>query len=347
MLCLILPVLINLLVTSATAQYIDNSIKTPEGYKVEVVPGFRIHFQPSDEKAALKLSKVAGKMRKEIAGDLGLYHPKPIDVFLASSSEEYQRLQPDGGTRPEWSVGVAHTNQRVIILYSPAGTIRAGKRSNFNQVFIHELVHIYLHESLNDAPIPKWLHEGYARFSAREMSLTLAMKISWAYLFDRLIPLNELMHRFPQEENNAGLAYAQSQSFIGFLIQEYGRLGFQTFLARLRAGRTVDEALTLTTKMNLVELEDEWLTYLALHYTILRILADSTTLWAVASLLIVFGFLRVRRRKKLRLAQMEIEEKAIYGDRINYPTSKPDFFRFFNKIRPKKEDKKGGPPYLN
>ena len=286
--------------------------QAPAGFLLQEVSGFRIHYRAPDARAARTLAERGPEIRGQMARDLGVTYPLTVDVWLAASPDDYRTVQP-AGARPEWSVGVAYPARRAIVLYAPRAAVWAGKRIDFLQVFTHELAHVYLADALGGAEAPRWLQEGYAKLRARELTLGMSTEMTWAYLLGKLIPLRDLIDRFPRSEGRARLAYAESLSFVAYLIHQYGENGFQSFLARLRAGLPGDQALARTTGKDLLQLEDDWLTFLALRYTVLRIFADSGTLWAVAGLLIIVGWLRVRRRQKRRLAEMEREEARLYG----------------------------------
>jgi hypothetical protein len=285
---------------------------SPAGFQVTEFPGFRIHHRPEDRGAAEKLKSRAPGIVRTMARDLGVTYPRSIDVWLAGSEDDYRALQANG-PRPEWSVGVAYPDRRVIVLYSPRAPVWAGKRANFLQVFTHELAHVVLADALGGVDAPHWLQEGYAKLRAGEMTLGMSTEMTWAYVFGRLIPLRDLIDRFPRAEGRARLAYAESLSFVAYLLHEEREPGFHSLLARLAAGQSVDEALRRTTGKGLGQLEDEWLTFLALRYTVLRILVDRDTLWAAAGIIILLGWLKVRRRQKRKLAAMAAEEARAYG----------------------------------
>ena len=61
-----------------------------------------------------------------------------------------------------------------------------------------------------------------------------------------------------QDGSQVHLQYAASDSFVAFLRDRWGLAGMRAILLDLRAGKTVDEAMTKTIGYGLADLEALW-----------------------------------------------------------------------------------------
>ena len=106
------------------------------------------------------------------------------------------------------------------------------------------------------------------------------------------------------------LAYQQSYSLVGFMINRYGQDALFALLAALKNGEQIDAALWRVYGLTLADIEQEWiehmqgetpwLSYVAIHiYEIIFLLA---------ALLTVVGFFRVIIRRKRQAALLDDDE---------------------------------------
>ena len=80
-----------------------------------------------------------------------------------------------------------------------------------------------------------------------------------AFEADRLISLRGLTGSFPVQSGGALLAYAQSNSFVKFIIDRWGKSAITEILDAYRQGASQDRALRQAVGLNLNALEAEWL----------------------------------------------------------------------------------------
>ncbi|MFM1872912.1 MAG: hypothetical protein RL398_2334, partial [Planctomycetota bacterium] len=137
--------------------------------------------------------------------------------------------------------------------------------SSLQGVVTHELVHEVLDQLVgrNGPGIPRWFHEGLAQQIAGDTYLGGREEdLVWRTAVDRLLPFSELVREFPRDREAMRIAYAQSYSYVSFLVREYG-------LDRIvRAARNVDElttferALAGVTLRPTFDLQEDWRSYL-------------------------------------------------------------------------------------
>ena len=232
----------------------------------------------------------------------------PADV-LAGGDSIHIHLAPDearfdslaGGHAPEWGAGIAFPDAGVIVL--PAYASRRGAPQELARTLRHELAHIALHRYLAPARIPRWFHEGYARWATGELDWEAGWQIRLAFLLRRAPPLDSLTLDWPAAEADARIAYLLSASTIDYLTQYGGSRGLALFLERWKEEGALEPALWRTYGLTLPQFEEAWRGYVRRRYGWLVFLSHSVVFWAFAAavLLVLFGIRRRRDRARMAL----------------------------------------------
>ncbi|RLB27283.1 MAG: hypothetical protein DRG87_11870 [Deltaproteobacteria bacterium] len=267
---------------------------------------FAFSFHAQDDRTIRGLIDEAEELRREIVTDLGLEAEGVTRVYLASSLNMYQALQP-GGKIQAWSAAVAYPRQNLIIMLSPRA-IKQG-HMELSTIFKHEFTHIALGRAFQGSEgIPHWLHEGVAMYESREWDFRRVSAIMRAVLTDTLIPLSEITQRFPQEKNRAELAYCQSFYLISFLINEYGRPQFHRFIREYSLGTPLNRVLVDIYGMSLDQLEEQWRRHLKMRFSWIPIITSATALWFLLALLFILAYGKKRGTKRQLYEQWDKEE---------------------------------------
>ena len=217
-----------------------------------------------------------------LEADFGLQLQRRTRLVLYADDAR-MRADMGRGTRP-WVGGVAAARFNLIVLY--ASEFEWG-RTTLPSTIAHELTHIAIEHAIGEPPrnVPSWLHEGVAtvvegavaeRFSYDDI-LTASVEAN------RLVSLRGLTGSFPVQGSRAVLAYAQSNSFVKFIIDRWGRSAITQILEAYREGSSQDAALRQAVGLGLNALEQQWLATLGLTAT--RSAASSSvpsTAWALA-----------------------------------------------------------------
>ncbi len=266
-------------------------------------PNFTFHFHAQDEKLMRSLIEEAEEIRKQILEDLGIDFKERIEVYLILSSTESKEYQP-GVRMPPWSVGLAYPSLNLIIIKSPR-TYERG-RIDLRKVFKHELTHVALGMAFKGREkVPRWLDEGLAMYEAGEWDFYRVSAMTRAVLTRSLIPLSEITHSFPENMERAELAYSESFYLISFLVSQYGKEHFHRFIKEYSGGKGLSEVLMEVYGVGLGELEERWKNYLTLRFSWIPIITSATTLWFLVTIVFIFGYLRKRRRNRLKLEEWE------------------------------------------
>lgn len=274
---------------------------------------FGVFFVEAEARSALALAENAEELRARVVRELGADFDAKILVYLAPDRETYEALQP-GRKPPSWSVGVAHSSERTILLFSPTGALREGLHGDTATTFMHETAHIALHEIVGGRRVPRWLNEGVAQMIAREWSTDDAFRLTVGALFDGLIPLDDLMRGWPETASRAKLAYAQSLS-LAIYLKEKRQL--KPLLAAIAGGQAPRRALRTVTGQSLPQFEKRWRRYLERRQTWLVVLNRSCIWGGMALLAILAGVIvLIRRRRKYET----LDDPAYRDPRLDPPT---------------------------
>jgi hypothetical protein len=125
----------------------------------------------------------------------------------------------------------------------------------------HEVAHLILYQGLGPqgySNLPAWLNEGIA---SNVEIYSDPLRREWlrvANEMDGLYPFFSLCAAFPQDEAAARLAYAQSASFVRYLLDTYNPTGFATLVeAYVDSGDCLNAPLASFGK-DLNQLDAEW-----------------------------------------------------------------------------------------
>lgn len=199
--------------------------------------------------------------------------------------------------------GLAEPSRRRVLLFAQALQARPYR---LRSVLVHEFCHLLCAEVTARAEVapPRWLDEGIAMWVSGEWDLGLEWRANHAALIadaataGTLLSLRELDGGFPSGPF-FHLAYAQSLSFVEFLLGREGEEGLRRLLLALDADLDPDVALGRVYGLSLDEAEKEWRDTLGRRGW-LRWLPSERVLWGFAwtslSLLVIVGFVRYRLR---------------------------------------------------
>lgn len=266
------------------------------------------------DKVARRVAARAPGVLQRIHADLeGLPVPEVVEIRLVKKASDMTAASPAGRGAPPWASGVAYPDLGVLVVAARRGP----QTIDIENVVAHELAHLALGAALGDRA-PRWLHEGFAYQHSSEWSLERTRTLTGMVWFGNVIPLHELEQGFPKRESETDRAYAESYDFVAFLSQrgrypdEYDdgdRWPFRRFLAEISGGMTTREAAWEAFGASLDELFEEWRVDLRDRYMMLPIGMFAMGVWVLASILLVIGYIRRRRRDRSILDRWEAEER--------------------------------------
>jgi hypothetical protein len=234
----------------------------------------------------------------EVERGLGFRFDGEAIVKLARTDREFAELV---GEKPGWVVAVARPRDRTLVVRLPA--VGPARGTDVPSVLRHELVHLLLPARVGwRARVPLWFEEGLAQVIGGRVNRSDTAQLAVAAGLGRLIPLSSLETSFPESGAAAGLAYAQGESVLAYLVKHYGRDGLHRLLDSIGETGSLEAALWRDLGFGKAELEERWKGWLAEEedpwWVVLLTGSIISILLFVASLLVVAAFLRVRRRAK-------------------------------------------------
>ncbi len=264
------------------------------------LPKILLHYQAIDAPVAQAIAQRAEQMYAALTNTVGFTPRSTIYVYLCPTAECFRQQQPGSTRLPEWAVGVAYPQLNRIVMRS-ALMPGEGERIRPVEIFQHELAHIVLEQALADhGGAPRWLSEGFSMYAAAQWTTGGQRTLEEVALRDQFLPLTFLTASFPDNEEAARIAYAQSFSVVAFLLKSYGKYAFQDFILNLRNGMDTNSALLHATGRSLKSVELEWQNALRLRYSWWMYAIRYGGFWFALSMLFVVAYL-IKRIKMRRI----------------------------------------------
>jgi hypothetical protein len=243
-------------------------------------------------RAALDVTRSAlSRVNRELQTQL----PPRVDLYLYAALDELQSALLLAGR--DWQAGQARPDLGVILVAIPPGQ---GALAQMKRDIPHELTHLLVYQATGAgyARVPRWLDEGLASANEELAQPEYQLALEAAYRAGQLIPLETLCAPFSSDAGVAQLSYAQSQSVVQFIRNNYPD-GVRRLLGAYTGGATcgggVEQALGIT----LSALEFQWRASLSPQGAWLT-LANSVGAWALLAVIVslaLLPFAFVRRRK--------------------------------------------------
>lgn len=186
--------------------------------------------------------------------------PRPCFVHLHRTRDEMP--EPLRAILHEDSPGFTLLGRRQIhVVWGEMRRTGASLRG----VVAHELVHDLLDQFV--APhgdrMPRWFHEGLAQFLAGDTYLgAREQDLVWRVTAGSLLSFGELRHEFPHATEAIRIAYAQSHSYVSWLIREYGLADLLAIAKATDELTSFERALVGRLGPSTLQLEDAWRAHL-------------------------------------------------------------------------------------
>ncbi len=216
-----------------------------------------IYWYQGSRSFAGDLLKAAVDAKERLERDTGVTLDKPVYIYIYAN---YGDLQGSIVAPDEWTGGVAYRGFTIISIGISPNNLSWGKKA-----VAHELGHL-LTQQVTVSPYgetrPYWLDEGLAMHGEGEQSEADRKELQRSIEDGRIATLQSLTSPFPADPQSAYFAYAQSQSVIEYLINNYGKEKIHRLLVLLNDGYSMDDTLTSVYGFNLSGLDDAWLEYM-------------------------------------------------------------------------------------
>jgi hypothetical protein len=187
--------------------------------------------------------------------DIGLATPAEFHIYLYPSVDFLQSALRLGGRR--WVNGHADPELGVVLLAIPEGP---EERLTLERDLPHEITHVLLYERMREHydNLPKWLEEGLATLEEIAPRPEYRLALESAVQDENFLPMETLCTSFPINEEEALLSYAQSASFITYLIELKGPTGLIQLVDAYQEGTPCSLGIERIYQRSIAQLEAEW-----------------------------------------------------------------------------------------
>jgi hypothetical protein len=258
------------------------------------------------ESKALALLDDADAFKADLEAWFGQPVLEHVEVRLTRSFEDMTALAPVAHPPPSYAVGVAYGPFHLVLvsLREP----KTAEATDLREVLRHELVHVALHDATMGHHVPLWFNEGLAVHASGESSLLRTRTLWNATLSKTILPLADLDHGFPRENEQVSIAYAESADFVRYLLRDEDRSRFAALIDRVRKGTAFERALGDAYGDGVRNLEYQWREELDKRFSFWPVLTGSSMIWALITGVLVVAYVRRRRKAKETLLRWEKEE---------------------------------------
>lgn len=218
-------------------------------------PPFKIHWYAGDLAFGQQVLNVAfaGLLRSQEL--LDVFFPDNVEIYVYADFQSLQAALPD--VEQDWIAGHADLAQRVILVSLPAGP---QQQLEMERQVPHEIMHIALNYTDANAysNLPAWFNEGLASMVELYTNPEYQAIIETAFETGGLLPISSLCQGFPNDSQQAVLAYSESASFTQYLHAQVGNPGFNRLMAAYASGMGCEQGIQQALGTDLTRLEGNW-----------------------------------------------------------------------------------------
>jgi hypothetical protein len=241
-------------------------------------------------------AKVAAGLAEEcweaVGRELGLAPTRRVRLYLASTQAELEALC--GGPEDFRLAGRARPGQSGIVLRLQGAT------QERQAVLAHEIVHVALGQALEPHGVepPQWLTEGLAEYIADAVTPGDQRR----HARGQPLPMASLHVAFPHRPRQSNLAYAQSRSFVEFVVRKTGDKALGSLVRALGETGDIEQAFMRAYGRSLADFEAEWRPHFAKGLgRALPIDAGTAIFMAMSALFVTVCLIRIIRGRRRRL----------------------------------------------
>ncbi len=201
-------------------------------WRVIETPHFLIHYHEGEEVFAQESARIAEEVYPSITSDLGYFPIPKIPIIIENISDIT-------GGYTSLLVG------KIVIQAQSDPARTSGTLSWPREVIAHELTHLVMIAALGESilplrrimgnlVLPMWFIEGLAQFEAEEWHSLKEMQVGQASREGKVLSEADLGAFYFFDGSGRTAGYYQSDSFVRYIFQTYGRDKIAGILSHLR-----------------------------------------------------------------------------------------------------------------
>ncbi len=217
-----------------------------------------VHWHAGDQRFGNAVINRAIAARDFLTDQLGVQDADPLEIYIYADAQEFFSSLP--AFTPEWTGGRMFPDYGVILINFAPDRLDWGLRATSHELS-HAILHAKVRGMVGELSLPHWLDEGLAVYNETNNHAPDEQfddSFQTALRRNSFIPLRKIQDRFPNDPDQAELAYAESYSVIKFMVEEYGAPQFAQLLNVYQKGALPDEAIVQVYGMNQDQLENAW-----------------------------------------------------------------------------------------
>ncbi|MCK6547831.1 hypothetical protein L6R52_18410 [Myxococcota bacterium] len=244
----------------------EKGLKATEGYEEVAGEHFILRYTKGKDAILVPYAfETLDKAREKFGELLGWKPPSRVTIELYPTARTLADVSTLTKAEIETSGTIALCKWNRLMVTSPRGVVFG---YSWRDTIAHELAHLVIGgASANTVPI--WLHEGIAKYietawrgdAGNGLSVEQQEMVRTAAKKGTLIPFEKMhpsMAKLKSQEETA-LAFAEVFTFIEFLVAKKGWAGMRDVIAKLREGKSDEQAIAEVHGKSLKALSDEWL----------------------------------------------------------------------------------------
>lgn len=216
-----------------------------------------LHWYDGDQAFAATVLGDALKSYYQAAQTVGARNAGPQnvphgDIYLYASAADLQGALAQG--TDQWVGGQTFPKYHVVVLLGPSA-----QPGQVDRDVSHEVTHLAVDGATAElAPLPTWLDEGMAMVAEGPADPSYLSALNDAAQSGQLLSLQSLSGNFPEDPNQALVAYAESESMVRYFTQVYGQERLTQLVDAYRHGQTDDQAFTNSVGVSASRFEAGW-----------------------------------------------------------------------------------------
>lgn len=216
------------------------------------------------------------------------------DIYLVNDPHRFSELV--GGYFPDWGAAAAAPPRKLIAIKSPD---HFNLHKSLSELLAHEYSHLALADRTGLFRPPRWFDEGLAMMISSEWSWSDNLAMNQASIFGQFPTLSEIDSVNVFNRGQAHVAYAESYLAVNYLFDAYGADAVNLFLDAIASGKTIDDALMVSTGSDFADFDREFRQTVLPRFNLVSLFMDTVVFWAGLAVIVIIGaILKFRKRRQ-------------------------------------------------